>query len=40
MKHEAYVSPSVEMLALAVEDILTFSAGFDGEEHPFELPNE
>ena len=33
-----YESPVAEIVDLCAEDILTFSAGFDGEDHEFELP--
>ena len=33
-----YEAPILDVLTLALEDILTLSSGFDGEEHEFELP--
>ena len=33
-----YEAPILDVLTLALEDILTLSSGFDGEEHEFDLP--
>ena len=33
-----YEAPILDVLTLALEDILTLSSGFDGDEHEFELP--
>ena len=32
-----YEAPILDVLTLALEDILTLSSGFDGEDHEFEL---
>ena len=34
-----YETPTAEIISVAAEDILTLSAGFDGDEHLFDLPN-
>ena len=33
-----YDAPEVEVISVLAADILTLSAGFDGDEHEFELP--
>ena len=33
-----YETPEIDVVRLTDEDILTISAGFDGEEHEFLLP--
>ena len=33
-----YEEPILDVLTVTVEDILTLSSGFDGDEHEFDLP--
>ena len=35
---KAYGAPILDVILLSADDVLTFSAGFDGDEHEFELP--
>ncbi len=35
---KTYETPAAEVMTVSAADILTFSAGFEGEEHDFLLP--